>query len=229
MGRVGLRHRQVRQLDLIKAVVFHRPEHIAPGPVQRIHALILLRQPIAKGLPGSTRVAEHRVMAAVFVINLPGRDMRIAAKALAHGCGHVRRCVAVAFVAVTVMAARSKDARAALGIMGQHVREAVHHPAGRGGRWRAHHDLQPSGTQHVHRTVQPVPCERAWRWLQTRPGKFPDPHPGNARLNHPGGILRPDLFRPVFGVIANPKCALHSRTCGSATPCATLRMTKVAP
>jgi len=42
---IGLGDGQQRQVDLVEIVVFHRPEDIAPGRVERIDAAIALAQP----------------------------------------------------------------------------------------------------------------------------------------------------------------------------------------
>ena len=57
MGRVRLGHGEVGQVDLVEFGVVHRPEHVAPGPVQRVGGLVALREPVAEGLrwrPGNS-------------------------------------------------------------------------------------------------------------------------------------------------------------------------------
>ena len=46
--RARLRRRQVRQLDLVEVAIFHRPEDVAPGAVQRFDRAVSRAQPLAE-------------------------------------------------------------------------------------------------------------------------------------------------------------------------------------
>ena len=74
MGRIGFCHREVRQFNLREIRIFHRPEHVAPCPVQCIGRLVPLGTPILKARFGGLRKADRCVVAPVFVVCLPGRD-----------------------------------------------------------------------------------------------------------------------------------------------------------
>jgi len=46
MGRGGFADEEIGQLDLVEAVIFHRPEDIAPGGVERVHRTVFGGQPV---------------------------------------------------------------------------------------------------------------------------------------------------------------------------------------
>ena len=71
MGRRRLGDQEVRQLNLVEPVVFHGPEHRAPGLVQCLYRPVFLRQPALETVAGSRRIAVGRVVAAVLVVCLP--------------------------------------------------------------------------------------------------------------------------------------------------------------
>ena len=121
MGRVRLGYRQVRQVYVVKTVVIHRPEHIAPSPVQRIRRLIALRQPIAEGMGRCGGIRQRGVVAGIFIVGLPGRHKRIAAIPRSHFGGDFRTFGAVRTVTEAVVATRAKTAGFAILVNGQHV------------------------------------------------------------------------------------------------------------
>ncbi len=69
----------VRQADVAPIGVVHGPEHVAPGAVQRIWRLVALGQPVAESVLGRVRVGQGGGVAGVFVVGLPGGDMRVLA------------------------------------------------------------------------------------------------------------------------------------------------------
>ncbi len=218
MRRVGLGHRQVRQLNLVEAGIVHRPEDVAPGPIERVRRLVLLRQPVAEGGGRRRRVAERGIVAAVFVVGLPGRDVRVPAVPLGQEAHDPRALVAVAPVAEAVVAARAETPGPAVRVQGQHVGVAGQDPARRGRCRRAEHDPQPGLAQDLDGAVEPIEAEVTGLGLQPAPGELADSHPGQAERRHARGIVRPLLFRPVLGVVADAQRALavgHAPTCRS--------------
>jgi len=105
MRVVGFGHGQVGQIDLVKAVVVHRPEHIAPCCVQGLRGLIALCQPFAEACAGCIGIADRGVVASVFVISLPRRNIWIGTISFGHGLHDHSALVAVAHVRKTVVAA----------------------------------------------------------------------------------------------------------------------------
>ena len=211
MRRVRLGHGQVRQADLVKAGIVHRPEHIAPGAVQGLRRLVTLGEPVAKGLQRHGRIGQNRVVAGIFVIGLPGGDMRVAAIAPRENLGDAGAFGAVAFMREIIVPARAEPARAALAVMGQHIWMAVQHPAGRRGGGGAQDHFQPGRPQRVDRAVQPVKLQLARLRFHPRPGELADPDPSQAKRGHAGGVCGPLGFLPMFGVIADPKGAFEWR------------------
>ena len=224
---VRLGHRQVRQADVVEIGVLHRPEHIAPGPVQGLGRLVALRQPVLKGRAGGVGVAERRRVAGIFVVRLPGRHMRVPAIALGQKRHDPRAFRPVAAMREAVVPARAEAARAAVLVQRQHVGVAVQHPARRGGSGRAKHHLQALGAKRLDRPVEPGPVEAARFRLHPAPGKFADAHPGQAHARPSGRHPRPIFLRPVFRIIADAKRAFHRMTCGSGRPLATPSNAKV--
>mmetsp|Transcript_23678 Transcript_23678/g.42202 ORF Transcript_23678/g.42202 Transcript_23678/m.42202 type:complete len:596 (-) Transcript_23678:4562-6349(-) len=218
MRRIGLRHRQVGQADLIKIVIIHRPEHIAPSRVQRVNIAIIARvrkpppQPVAKGRTRGIGVTDGRVMAAIFIVGLPGGDMRVAAIALGHGRNDLAAFSDIALMRKTVMSARPIPAHTSLNIDGKHVWMLGHDP----GRWRrggrAQNHAQTCGTQCLNRPIQPVPTIIALRRLHPFPGKFANPYPGQAEGRHTCGIIGPLRLGPVLRVVTNAQSPLHKIT-----------------
>ncbi len=215
MGGVRFRHRKVGQVDLVKIIVFHRPEHIAPRGIQRRNIPVISSagiagaQPSAKGVAGRNAVGDGGVVAAIFIIGLPCRHMRIPAIAFGQ-CGDD----AAAFGKITrmgkaIVPPRSKSARATFGIEGQHIGMFVHKPTRRCRGGRAQHDLEACRAQYLNRAIKPAKGVFTRRRLQPRPCKFTDAHPGQPGLGHPAGILDPDLFGPVFGVITGAEAAFQ--------------------
>ena len=127
------------------------------------------------------------------------------------------------------MPARSKAARLALGIDGQHIGVAVQHPARRGGGGGAQHHLQPLRAQGCNGAVEPAPIVLARLRLHPAPREFADAHPCQADFGHAGCIAGPDGVIPVFRIITNPKPALHSATKSSTSPLATPSKAKTLP
>ena len=123
--RVRLGDGQGRQIDLVERAVDLAPEDRAPGRVERVDRGVALDQPAPEALPGGVGQAQHRVVAAVFVVGLPGHDRRVAAVALGHRAADAARFGAVARVREAVVAPRAEAARAALQVDGDHVGHAV--------------------------------------------------------------------------------------------------------
>ena len=207
MRRVRLGHGQVRQADVVEAVIVHRPEHIAPGPVQRLRRLVFLRQPLAEGVQRGGRIAERGVMAGVFVIGLPGAQMRVGAVAFGQRGDDAGAFDAIAAVAEVVMAPRAEAARAALFVDGEHVGQLVGHPARRRCGGGAQHDLQPRRAKRFDRPVQPAPVIGAGLRFHPAPRELADADEGEAGLGHAAGVFRPPVLGPVFGVVADAKRA----------------------
>ncbi len=159
-------------------------------------------------------------MAAIFVVGLPGGDMRIVAVALGDKLHDPVALLAKALVRKAVVAAGTELAGIAVGIDGDHVRMLVDNPARRRCGRCAEHDLQPGTAQGLDGPVQPLEVQVTGARLEARPGEFTDADPCQPGLGHPAGISFPDFFRPVFRIIAGAESAFHdgcSLLDGSAT------------
>ena len=93
---VGLRDGERGQVDLVERTVLGAPEHGAPGLVERGDVAVARGEPSAEGLRRRGGVADHRVVAAVFVVGLPGDDRRMATVARRHRVGDAARFRAIA-------------------------------------------------------------------------------------------------------------------------------------
>ncbi len=209
MRVVGFGHRQIGQVDLIKRVIVHRPEHVPPRTVQRIGGLVFLREPVLKPFARRIRVTQRCVVAVVFIVDLPRSDMRVAAIAFAHEPRNAAAFLAVTKMAEVVVSARSEFAGLPLCVNRQHVRVFVHHPTGRCRCRCAEDNLQSRFAQNGNRTVQPVPCEGAGAGFHTRPCELTDAHPSQTCRHHLGGISCPLVLGPMFGIITDAKRAFH--------------------
>ena len=157
MRRVGFGHGQVGRVDVVETVVVHRPERIPPRGVQRGGGAVALCQPAAKGMGCRITIRDHRVVAAVFIVDLPRGHMGVRAIAFGHQRGNRDAFLLIAFVAETVVPARPEFARTPFNIHGKHVGVAFQHPAWRGGGGGAQHNPQTGGPQNLDRAVQPRP------------------------------------------------------------------------
>ena len=201
--RVRFGHRQARQLDLVEAAVFHAPEHVAPGSVERVDRAVTRCQPHPEGIARSGREALHGVMATVFVVGLPADHARVLSVAFGHCAGDPHRLRAIPRMAEAVVPPRAEPARSSIAIKRDHVRHPVDHPFGRGRGGRAHDDPEPGRMERIHRPVEPAPLEPARFRLDPAPREFADPHPGQPGLAHQPRVFGPALFRPMFGIIAH--------------------------
>ena len=75
------------RVDLLEAGVNLAPEHGAPGGVERVDSAVAGLQPRPETLLGLRRITQHRVVAAVFVVGLPGDHGRVLAIARRHFAG----------------------------------------------------------------------------------------------------------------------------------------------
>ena len=212
MRGVCFGHGQVWQRNLVKAGIIHRPEHIAPSTVKRLRRLIFLRAPVTKGLRGRLRIRQHRVMAGIFVIGLPSRNMAVLAITFRHRGDDARAFSTIGAVAKAIVPARAKTARFAVTVQRDHIGMFGQHPTRRRRGRRAQHHLQPRSPQRFNRAVQPAPIIACLDRLHQPPGKFTDPHPSQPKCRHPRGIFGPLCFGPMFGVIADAKASFHNMT-----------------
>src|SRR5450830_1175914 len=83
MRRMGFGHCAHGCIDFIEASIFAAPEYCAPGDVKLIDSFVTRLQPASKALHRSSGIAHYRMMAAVFVVGLPGGDSRM--RAIAFG------------------------------------------------------------------------------------------------------------------------------------------------
>src|SRR5262249_54241984 len=77
---IRLRNGQVWQFDLIEIAIFHAPKHVPPCTVQLIDRYVFGLQPFAKTVEGRGRIANHRIVAAIFVVGLPRCNSRVRSK-----------------------------------------------------------------------------------------------------------------------------------------------------
>ena len=166
MRRIGFGDGQVRQLDLVEASIFHRPEDIAPGFVQRFDRAIFGLAPSPKRLQSGRRIAEHSVVAAIFIVGLPRRYGGVAAEGARQMLDDAVTFLSVAFVAETIVSARTEFARPAVGVERRHLRHLVDEPFGRRRRWRPKHDLKSGAVQRLDRPAQPIEAIGALAGLQ---------------------------------------------------------------
>ena len=204
MRRMRFGHGRHRRVDLVEAAVLHAPEHRAPRVVQCIDRVIARLQPFTKAPHCRRRIADHRVMAAEFVIGLPERDRRMLAVALGDRRADALRCLEIRRRRKIVVTPRAERARTAIGADRQDVRMTVDQPLGRRRGRRAHDDLadrprparrsrdraSPSrirrasarcGSTRIRRSA-PVRCRALSSGERRLPTSTPASVPGNSRL-----------------------------------------------
>ena len=142
-------------------------------------------------------------MTAIFIVCLPGGHIGVCAITFGQKRDNARAFFAIAHMGKTIVAARSKPARPAFDIKRQHVRMFVDHPPWRCCGRGAQKNPEAHTPQDVDGLVQPFKLKRAGRRLQTRPGKFANPDPSQPRLNHTRGVTFPDLWVPMFWIVAS--------------------------
>ena len=101
----------------------------------------------------------------VFIVGLPGRDMGVLSIAPRQHLHDAAAFLAISVVTEAIVATRPEAAHMAILSHGQHVRDAIQHPSGRGCSRGAEHDLQPCRAQNLDRAIQPVEGEFARRGL----------------------------------------------------------------
>ncbi len=188
VGRARFCRSQVRELDLVEVAILHRPEDVAPGGVQCVDRAVSGDEPFAKAEERSLGIRERRVMAAVFVVDLPGGESRMPLRRRGDEGGDARALGAVAFVGETIVPARAEFPRPARGVDLQHVRHLRNEPTRRRCRRRADHDLQATLVERLHRACQPLEADFAWRRLDSAPGELADPDIGDAGFRHAAGV-----------------------------------------
>ena len=207
---IGFGNRQIGQIDLVETAIFHAPEHIAPCSVQRINRSVAIGQPNAECQPRRIGIADHSIVAAIFVVGLPHHHRRMIAVSLRIGASDTRRLFAVAAMAEAIVPARSEAALAALLVRRHHIGHLVDQPFGRGRGRRAQDHAQTGIMQNIDSLIEPAPVETARLRLYPAPCKFADPYAGDSGLGHMAGVSGPVRLRPVFRIVTNPKP--HMRT-----------------
>ena len=155
MRGVRFAHREKGQIDLVKMVIFHRPEHIAPRRIQRRNRAITLRTIDPEFFQRRGRCAHGRIVAAQFIVGLPTGHVRMAAITLRHRGGDAFGLHQIGFARKVIMAARSEATNlAGVDIDRQNVGIFFAQPFGRRCRGRAKHDFQSGRAEHVDRAVQ---------------------------------------------------------------------------
>ena len=191
------------QVDLVEVAEFVAPEHVAPSDIQGIDGLVAALQPTPKTQARRRAVTQHGVVAAVFVVGLPGRNRGVLAVAFSDDACDALRLLAVGRARKAIVAARAEAAHPTIGTDRQDLRVRIDQPL----RWRggrcAHHDLQALRMKHLDRAVEPSPLESAGLGLDAAPRKFGDAHEGDAHLAHALRVLGPPALGPVFWVVAN--------------------------
>ncbi len=158
--RVGFGDGARWQIDLGEVAILHAPGDIAPGFVELANITIALRQPVTKADKRLVRV-EHRVVAAILVVGLPGGDARMLAKACRKRRHDPRAFAPVSSMGETVVTARGEPARAAASIDRQHVGHGVDQPFRRRRRRRTECDFKPGAVKRIEGTAEPVEIEMA--------------------------------------------------------------------
>ena len=160
MCGVRFADREKGQIDLVKMVIFHRPEHITPRRIQRRNRAITLRTISPESFQRRGRCAHGRIVAAQFIVGLPTGHMRMTAITRSHGGSDTFRLHQICFTRKVIMAARSETTNlAGVDIDRQNVGIFFAQPFGRRCSGRAKHDFQSGRAEHVDRAVHPCPIE----------------------------------------------------------------------
>ena len=216
MRRIWFGDGQVGRVDLVEAAIFHAPKDIAPSRVERGDIAVFTRQPAAEALRGAFGIADDRIVAAIFIVGLPGDDAGVGAVAFGKGCGYAGTFGAVALMREAIMPPRAEPPFASLCVDRQHVGHLVDQPFGRGRGRRAKDDAQPRSVERLDRAVEPAPIILPGMRLNPAPREFADAHPGKPHLHHATRVFGPQCLGPMFGVIAtaqahHPAKSIRSR------------------
>ena len=202
--RVRLTHREKGKFDLVEAIIFHRPEHIAPCRIQRFDIAITLRAIRAELFQRRLRCAHCRVVAAQFIVRLPTHNIGVAAISPRHCLSNAFRLHQIGFARKIIMSPRPEPADlAGVNINRQNIRIFYAYPFGRCRGRCPQHDLEALSAEGFDRAVHPRPIKNAFAFFDPPPGEFADTHIGQPKRTHPTGVTRPKFFRPMFGIIAN--------------------------
>ncbi len=191
MRWIGLGDGHVRQFDLVEASIVHRPEDIPPGFIQRFDAAIFGFAPSAKRPQRRLRIAQHGVVAAIFIVGLPSGDGGMRAESLRQTLDDAVAFLRVAFMAETIVPARTEFARPPISVERRHIRHLVDKPFWRRRGWGSQHDLEAGAIERIDSLGEPSEIIDAVAGLQPRPGEFADTHEGKTYLLHHGRVLAP--------------------------------------
>ena len=113
MRRIGLGHGQIRQLDLVEASTAPSTRRHCPRLRSACRSSDISPRTIAEMPQRGRRIAFHRVVAAIFIVGLPGRDAGMTAESSRQMLDDALAFLRVAFVAEAIVAARAEFARSA--------------------------------------------------------------------------------------------------------------------
>jgi len=111
------------KVDLVKAIIFHGPEYIAPCRIQRFDITITLCTIGSELFQGRWRRAHRRVVAAQFIVRLPTHDMGVLSVTFCHRCGDTLGLPQIGFARKIIMPPRSESANlTGVNINGKNIR-----------------------------------------------------------------------------------------------------------
>src|SRR5262249_5083639 len=142
-----------------------------------------------------------RHTAAVLVADVPHRKRGVPRVAFGEGGNKVARRIAVSRAARTVVLAAAWPEAESVFRDRQHLWVPVRERGWRrgGGRGQVYGDA--ALVEQIHEAVQPTELKAVPSWLQPRPGEDAEADQVDASLSHQAHVLRPDVLRPLIGVV----------------------------
>ena len=191
---------QARREDLVPVGVSLRPEGRAPGLVEGGEVPVTLGEPDAEGSGGVVGVVVG-VVAAQLVVHVPGHEGGVVVVAAGEPPCHLQGVAAEHRGRGAPLLASAGPQGVPLEGDGQDLGVGGSEPRRRRGGGRGHVHVDAGAGQEVHDAVEPVQVPGVLVGLDPGPGEDGEGHHGDAGFLHEAHVLRPDLLRPLVGVV----------------------------
>ena len=204
VGRVRSRRGQPRGKDLVPVAVVLAPERRAPCVVESSHGPVPRTQPPTERNGGVVAVAAP-VVGAELVGHVPHREGRMVAIPLRHRFNEDQSALSEHRGARAPRLPTSRPQPVTRVVHRQDLWVGPRQPRGRRGSGGGQVDRDSAGVEQIEDLVEPAEVEGPLARFQEGPGEDCDRGEGDAGLTHEPYVLRPDLSRPLFGVVVTPE------------------------
>ena len=204
VGRVRSRRGQPRRKDLVPVSVVLAPERRAPCVVESSHGPVPRTQPATERNGGVVAVAAP-VVGAELVGHVPHRQGRMVPIPLRHRFNEDQSALSEHRGARAPRLPTSRPQPVTRVVHRQDLRVGPRQPRGRRCRGGGQVHRDPAGVEQAEHLVEPAEVEGPLARLQEGPGEDCDRGERDAGLTHEPYVLRPDLSRPLFGVVVTAR------------------------